>query len=193
MTETNHNAKAKPSWPLFVLAGTAFIPILGILLGAIGLTWGLLSSRPHAIRAGIIAGAGAMVNIVALFAIAFFMGAGNSEFTSLAERTIAQQDLVKIVGALEEYRKESGVYPGSLSELQRRPAVLRTLNIFDRTAGVLNPRVYEYEPSRDGATYDLYSVGADGERGTEDDIRPELPDSLAATAGYRPSTPDEDR
>jgi hypothetical protein len=186
MTEPTQNPKPKSPAPLYVLAGTSFIPVLGLVLGAIGLTWGLLSSRPNAIRAGVISAVGAMLNFVGLFALGFYLASGDGEITARAQEIAVQQDLVKIVRALEEYHEETGAYPAALTDLQRRPAVLRTLNLFDHTGGVFRPRVYEYELSRDGTTYDLFSVGRDGEAGTEDDIRPVLPDSLAAVAGYRP-------
>lgn len=190
MTTPIQNAPPKPTWPLYVLAGMAYIPVFGILLGAAGLTWGLLSKRPHAIRAGMIAAGGALLNIVGLFALAMFLNVGDENITSAAQRIAAQQDLTKIVEALEEFHEENGEYPASLTELQRGPTMFSTLYIFDRTASVFSPRVYEYELSRDGATYDVFSLGADGERFTEDDVRPVLSDSLAAEAGYRAENSD---
>ena len=182
-------APAKSSVPLYVLAGMSFIPILGILLGAIGLTWGLLSSRPKAIRAGIIAGGGAMLNVVVLMALAFYLARGDGgDIFDQAVQVATQQDLLKLVNEIEAYREANDAYPPSLTALQRRPALLRTINIYDQAAGVLTPRVYSYDLARDGNSYDLYSIGVDGEAGTPDDIRPVLPDSLAARAGYRPAT-----
>ena len=178
----------KSTVPLYVLAGMSFIPILGVLLGAIGLTWGLLSSRPNAIRAGILAGGGAMLNLVVLMALTFYLARGDENgIFDQAVQVATQQDLLKLVREVEAYREANDAYPPSLTALQRRPAVLRTINIYDQTAGVLTPRVYSYELARDGNSYDLYSIGADGEAGTPDDIRPVLPDSLAARAGYRPA------
>ena len=192
-TPEPHVKPDKSSVPLYVLAGMSFIPILGVLLGAIGLTWGLLSSRPHAIRAGIIAGGGAMLNIVGLITLAFFITRDDEGVYSRAREIATRQDLLTLVREIEEYREANDEYPPSLTALQRRPAVLRTINIYDQTAGVLTPRVYSYQVARDGGSYDLYSFGADGEAGTPDDIRPVLPDSLAARAGYRPTTPVDDR
>jgi hypothetical protein len=177
----------KKSWPLFTVAGLSFLPIFGMLFGAAGLTWGLLSSRPRAIRAAFISAGGALLNLIGLFGLAFYMGGRTDGLFDQARTVAAQQDLLRLVLELEEYRGEHDEYPPSLSALQKRPAMLRTINIYDQTAGVLTPRVYAYDLSRDGRSYDLFSRGPDGEAGTPDDIRPALPDSLAARAGYRPA------
>jgi hypothetical protein len=178
----------KRSWPLFTVAALAFLPFLGVLFGAAGLTWGLLSSRPRALRAALIAGGGALLNLVGILGLTYYVSTRHSETYDRIAVTRTQQDLATLVGHLEAYHEENAAYPPSLSALQRRPAVLRTINIYDQMGGILSPRAYRYELSRDGRTYDLYSVGADGEAGTPDDVRPVLPDSLAARTGYRPDT-----
>lgn len=179
---------AKPSWPLFTVAALAFLPLLGIVFGAIGLTWGLVSSRPRAMRAALIAGGGAMINLVGIFIAAWYISTEHGDVYDQVAVTRTQQDLLVLVRAIESYREEHDAYPPSLTALQRRPAALRTINIFDPMSGLLEPRVYAYSLARDGRTYDLFSSGADGEAGTPDDVRPVLPDSLASRAGYRPDT-----
>ena len=176
----------KRSWPLFTVAGLAFLPAFGILFGAVGLTWGLLSSRPRAMTAAFVAAGGALLNIVGFVAFTLFL-TKDTDIYSQARTLAVQNDLLTLVREIESFREENGDYPSSLSALQQRPAILRTINIYDQTAGVLKPRIYAYEPSADGRAYDLYSMGPDGEAGTPDDIRPILPDSLAARAGYRHS------
>lgn len=173
------------AWPLFTVAGLSFVPVLGVLFGAIGLTWGLLSNRRRAITAALIAGTGALLNLAGLLALGFREAREQGLYTQ-AEVTAARNDLGALVRALEKYREEQGAYPPSLVALQQRPAILRTINIYDQTAGLLKPRVYRYELAPGGESYDLYSLGADGQAGTPDDIRPVLPDSVAARSGYRP-------
>lgn len=170
------------------MAALAYVPVAGILFGAIGLTWGLLSNRPRAITAAIIAGAGALLNVGGLMAFGFF-AAREQGLYSQAAVVAARNDLIALVHAIEEFHDENGAYPGSLTALQQRPAILRTINIYDRTAGALKPRPYRYQVAPNGDSYDLYSVGEDGEAGTPDDVRPVLPDSVAARAGYRPRGP----
>ncbi|HUF31310.1 MAG TPA: type II secretion system protein GspG [Gemmatimonadaceae bacterium] len=177
-------AAAARSWPLFTLAALAFLPFAGILFGAVGLTWGLLSSRPRAMTAAFVAAGGALLNIIAFVALTVFV-TKDTDIYSQARTVAVQNDLLTLVREIEDFREENSAYPPSLSALQQRPAILRTINIYDQTAGVLKPRIYAYEPSADGRAYDLFSVGPDGEAGTADDIRPVLPDSLAARAGYR--------
>ena len=179
---------ATSSWPLFTIAALAFLPLLGIVFGAIGLTWGLVSSRPRAMRAALIAGGGAMVNLAGIFVAAWYISTEHGDVYDQVAVQRTQQDLLVLVRAIESYHEEHDAYPPSLSALQRRPAALRTINIFDPMSGVLEPRVYAYAVARDGRTYDLFSHGVDGTAGTPDDVRPVLPDSLASRAGYRPDT-----
>lgn len=138
--------------------------------------------------AAFVAAGGALLNIVGFVAFTLFVSK-DSDIYSQARTLAVQNDLLTLVREIETFREENGTYPPSLSALQQRPAILRTINIYDQTAGVLKPRIYSYEPSADGRTYDLYSVGSDGEAGTPDDLRPVLPDSLAARAGYRQVVP----
>jgi hypothetical protein len=70
----------------------------------------------------------------------------------------------------------------------RVPLSLKFVNVTDLSAGAFPvPRLYTYRRSGDGRWYDVYGVGADGQPDTADDVRPELPDSLARRSGYRPS------
>ena len=52
---------AKRSWPLVLLAGCSFIPGCGLLFGAAGVSWGLVSDRPRARLAVVLGAAGALL------------------------------------------------------------------------------------------------------------------------------------
>ena len=176
----------RPAWPLFVLAGFAFIPGFGILCGSLAAAWGLLSSRRRALLAAGIGAGGALLQIGIVVAWLLIAGPG-SETLSTASRQAAQEDLERLVEALEEYHVRRGAYPASLAELQRSSMATRFINIYDQAGGLFRlPRPYEYHPAADGRSYDLYSAGPDREPATADDIRPELGDSLKARSGYRP-------
>jgi len=94
------------------------------------------------------------------------------------------RDLAKVVVALERFRDNHDRYPEGLQELVG-PIPTSLLNIYDQSDGRLVPRLYQYRLSTDGASYDLFAIGADGRTGTSDDIRPQLGDSLRSHSGYR--------
>jgi hypothetical protein len=179
--------RAGRSWPLFVVAACAFIPILGFIFASIGLTWGLLSDRPRAMRAAVLAGVGGVLN---LFVWLVLFWQVQDDPASLTQRaSSARRDLGKVVAALESYREAHGHYPQSLAVFTQLPLSLKLVNVSDisTTRGFPLPRLYTYRRSEDGRWYDVYGVGADGRPGTDDDVRPELPDSVARRSGYRPA------
>ncbi|HEV8357696.1 MAG TPA: type II secretion system protein GspG [Gemmatimonadales bacterium] len=176
----------KSAWPLFMLAALAFVPGVGFFCGAGAATWGLLSRRPRALVAAAIAGVGVVAQIVG-FAAWLFFSAGRSQVINQALAEVARKDLVRLVRALEDYRAAKGAYPSSLTALAHRDLGSRSLQVYDQAAGVIHGlRLYQYRVATDGMSFDLYSVGPDRIPGTEDDIRPVLPESLAAHSGYRP-------
>jgi hypothetical protein len=180
-------AQRKPGWPLIVLAVLSFVPGLGVCFGSAAVTWGLLTERPRARLAIGIGAAGALLQILAFVV---FFGASNqsSPLFRQAFTEMARQDLAEVVAALEAFRERESAYPPSLVELQRKLGFKRAVSILDQSAGLsLRPRLYQYRLAADGASYDLFAVGPDGEPDTADDIRPVLPDSLRARSGLRPS------
>jgi hypothetical protein len=179
------DAPSKRSWPLLVLAAGAFIPALGLFLGAAAVTWGLVSSRPRAMLAAAIGGAGGLLTLVGGMLIVWRMQ--DNPTYAAANAASARRDLARLVGALEEYRGANGGYPGELAVFTRLPLSLKLVNVNDNSVGVFAlPRSYQYQPAPDGRSYSLFAVGADGKPGTPDDIFPSLPDSVARRSGYRP-------
>jgi hypothetical protein len=176
--------RTKRSWPLFVLAACGFIPALGLFLGAAAVTWGLVSTRPRAMLAALIGGAGALLNMAGIFVFTWRMQ-GSPEVAA-ANVASASRDLARLVGALEDYRGETGRYPGQLIVFTQLPLSLKLVNIRDNSAGVFTmPHTYQYRLASDGRTYALFAVGPDGKPGTADDVFPALPDSVARRSGYR--------
>jgi hypothetical protein len=175
---------AKPKWPLFLLAWLSLVPILGFFFGSLAAGWGLVSSRPRALVAAGIGAGGALLNLIGLFGLAAFVLRDRPEL-ALAKAEATRQALVEVVAGLETYREQNGSYPASLPELSQRLGLRHPVNVLDPSAGFFPPRPFQYELGPDGGTYRLYSVGADKEPGTPDDIFPALPDSLAARSGLR--------
>ena len=99
-------------------------------------------------------------------------------------RATTVADLNRLVVTLDRYKAGSGRYPATLQELVGYPIPLRMLNIYDQSAGPFHVRPYVYRLAADGRSFDLRAVGPDGRLDTPDDIRPELPDSIAVHSGY---------
>jgi hypothetical protein len=172
---------------LFVLAVLSFTPMLGFFVGAVGVSWALMSSRRHALRAAAIAGTGALLNLVGMVLFGAFALKGNPA-TEAALAQAARDDLLELVTAIDEHRAEAGAYPPTLQVLQRQLMPLKIVNIYDQSAGVFTwPRAYHYVVAPDETSFDLFAVGPDGQAGTPDDIRPELPDSVRPRSGYKPA------
>jgi hypothetical protein len=178
------------SWPLLLVAGAAFIPIFGLFLGAVAVSWGLLSQRPRARLAVGLGFAGALANLVAFLVVAWSTHDSPVMRRARQETTVA--DLTKVVLALEDYHREQSRYPVSLQALVGEPVPTRLINIRDLTSGLFQTRLYQYHPASDGQSYDLFSAGLDGRLGTPDDLRPALSDSLIRATGYRPAPPTPD-
>jgi hypothetical protein len=173
------------AWPLFLLAAGAFLPGFGLVFAAVALAWGLLSDHQRALWAAGFAALGGMLNMAAAVVVLWRLH-GTASFDA-ALRTSVEQDLVKVVGALEGYRAEWHEYPRDLSLLGQGALSLGEVNLTDRSSGLFTARHnYQYVRSPDGQTYDVFGVGRDRRAGTSDDVRPVLPDSVARRSGYRP-------
>jgi hypothetical protein len=184
---TRPDSWQRVSWPLYLLAGLGFIPILGFFIGSLAVTWGLVSERPGARRAAAIGATGALLNALAVVVIMATATGGNGGFRQEYRKAIGQ-NLVDLVQALEEYRAHADAYPETLEVLRTARGPLRAVQILDLGAGVFRmPRSYQYVVAPDGSSYDLFSVGPDGKPGTIDDIRPLLPDSSRGRTGLRPA------
>lgn len=176
--------RPKRAWPLVTLAAMSFVPGLGIFLGSAAVTWGLVTDRPRARLAIGLGAAGAMLQLAA--AVALSIWTRDSETMEGARTVMVANELTQIVVALDEHRAKAGQYPATLRALVGYPVPTRLLNVQDQFGGLFKLRPYEYHVAPDGRSFDLYSVGPDRQPGTEDDVRPVMPDSLLSRTGYRP-------
>jgi hypothetical protein len=157
-----------------ILGLVSFIPLIGVLLGLIAIILGIvglnkikkmdLGGKKMAI-AGIILGTLGIVFTFAVYGSLFYYGfvSKTGPFAELKPQA-SQQILTQNAGALELYKKQNGRYPDSLDE-----ATKAGFTIFP-SDHYLKP--FFYEASEDGQSYELRSLGADGEYGTADDIFP---------------------
>lgn len=173
------------SRPMHVLAGLAYVPLLGLLPGFIALCWGLVSDRPRAMRAAVIASGGMLLNFAGCGALAYWgitQGAGREA----GRANLIHGDLTLLVSQLERARVKTGRYPERLADLRVAPFDLPSTNIPDRGVGWFNRTVpYRYQLDPNGQHYVLYSVGLDGTADTDDDIYPDPVGSTREAPGLR--------
>ena len=174
----------RSGWPIIALGVTSFIPGLGFILGSIAVTWGLLSDRRRAWAGVAIGATGALLHVVAGFAL--YSWYSRSPEMQRAQSMMVTQDLRSLVTELDAYRAKHGAYPAALQELIAKPDLLHPVNIFDHGNGAFSIKPYQYRPAPDLQHYDLFSVGRDGVPGTDDDVRPVVPDSLQGRTGFLP-------
>jgi hypothetical protein len=179
------SANRKHAWPLLLVAGLAFVPVLGFLFGSAAVTWALVSDRPRRTLSLILGGTGAALNLAVPILMVVVSPQGRL-LVQRAEIDQTRQDLTTVVTELERYHTRTGQYPPTLRVLVGYPIPSRLINIHDHSQSILRwNRTYAYLVSDDGTTYDVFAVGPDGIPYTADDIRPEIPDSLRQTVGYR--------
>src|ERR1051325_3417653 len=92
-----------------------------------------------------------------------------------ARRTAAESDIKGgIKTAIDRYEVENGVYPKSLQDLIQAPSDAKNwggpyLDEYPKDPWG-QPYVYVYPGRNNPNSYDLYSIGANGKDGDEDDI-----------------------
>lgn len=173
----------KPNWPLLTLAALSFIPGFGFLIGAAAITWALITSRSRARLALAIAAIGFLGNIV--LSVLIYRYAMTDPATAELRRRMVAIELGRVVEAVDAHKAEHGRYPSRLEAIVALPKLRRPVSIFDQSAGIsFNPKPFQYIVTPDGEHFGLFAVGADGEPWTEDDILPELTDSVLATTGW---------
>jgi len=186
-------AAQKRSWPLLAFAALSFIPGFGFFLGAVAVTWGLLSNRPRAKLAIILGASGCLLSLAESAALMFVMY--NNPEVATARVVMAQEDLRRIATALERHRSRTGSYPPDLKILTRPVSGNPLLNVVDHSASLFSVRPYQYQVLPDGS-YRLFAVGADGLANSADDVQvptDSLEDDTAVRRGNDTMRNREDR
>jgi hypothetical protein len=160
-----------------ILGITSFMPLIGVILGITAIILGIVSvirirrngtgGRKLAI-AGIILGIFGIAFTIVLYGSLFYFGfvAKNGPFVEVRKQA-SQQILTQNAGYLELYKKQHGKYPASLDELMKEGSYM----VFP-TDHYMKP--LHYEVTEGGNSYNLRSLGPDGEYGTADDIFPKI-------------------
>lgn len=84
----------------------------------------------------------------------------------------AKNQITVLKNALDQYRLMMGSYPSSLDALHEAPSDVDASNYEPilRDPVPADPWGHKYEYKLEGSNYDLRSLGADGQSGTDDDI-----------------------
>ncbi|MGH7203252.1 MAG: DUF4190 domain-containing protein [Candidatus Levyibacteriota bacterium] len=157
-----------------ILGIVSFFPLIGLLLGITAIVLGAiglkkvkeekLKGKRMAIT-GIVLGILGILFTIILYGSLFYFAfiAKDGPFTEMRVES-SKQLLTQNAGYLELYKKSHGKYPKSLEDLTKEQYAIFPTDQY------LRP--FYYKVSNDGQSYDLRSLGPDGELNTSDDILP---------------------
>jgi general secretion pathway protein G len=114
-----------------------------------------------------------MLVLVIIAAIAGIAVVNIGGFQETAYKRTASGNISTIKNMLEQYRLQVGTYPSSLDSLYEKPSDLADPDKWmqiSRDPIKPDPWGRKYEYKLNGSEYELRSLGADGQSGTEDDI-----------------------
>jgi len=123
---------------------------------------------------GIILGSLGLIFSIFLMISAQITGVGNGGAFYEEKAAATNQALVNYVGLIEIYKKKHGSYPETLMKALEENALLNSSMNADQISNLIFTdffgQPFFYKISDDSASYDVRSVGLDGEYGTDDDI-----------------------
>lgn len=174
MEPQNNSPKSGFAITSLVLGIVSFIPLVGLLLGLLAIIFGIIAKSKikkglylgkGLSTAGIILGVLGILVTVALYGSLFYFGfvAKGGPFEQ-PKKELSAQLLTQNAGLLELYKTKTGKYPASLDELKNAGYQIWPSDHY------MKP--FYYKVSADESSYDLRSLGPDGEYGTGDDIFP---------------------
>lgn len=114
-----------------------------------------------------------MLVLVIIAAIAGIAVVNIGGFQTNAYKKTAKAEISNLKTMLETYRLTVGTYPSQLDALYEQPSDLSDPSKwFQIKSEPIKPDPWErpYEYTLNGASYELRSLGPDGQSGTEDDI-----------------------
>lgn len=158
-----------------ILGFVSFIPLLGIFTGVLAIILGIiakgnirkgLETGKKKAAVGVILGILGILFSIVIYGSLFYFGfvAKSGPFNDM-KKQLSQQVLTQNAGTIELYKNKYGNYPTSLDDLSKAGYTV--------WPGDHYMKPFYYKVSYDGSTYDLRSLGPDGEYGTLDDIFPQ--------------------
>ncbi len=165
--------RAKLGASPYVVAGLAYIPLIGVVFGVVALVWGFATKKRGGRRLAAI-GAGGITFTVTLYGALFYFGVGQrgGVYDELRSK-LAATTLTSLVNAIEVYKLQTGRYPDSLEMLRQSLPEDSPITVFDPTDVRMDGKARQfYCEVLDAGHYYLRSVGRDGQPFTPDDILP---------------------
>jgi len=175
----------------YVLAAFSFVPILGVVLGAMSITWGVNTRKARGKRLAAFAALGVAVSVAATVvlyresgAIGLMRWLERHDTFDLIRAGVARSALDRLVPAIEFYKVRYGHYPETLEELAESLPQETDIFIIDpmTVRAGRTPANFFYRRV-DPDHYYLRSVGPDGIPFTADDILPSIEILPGSTLG----------
>lgn len=166
--------------PLAV-AIASFVPLIGVVFGAIAVFWGVGTDRPNGRKLASLGAIGIVSANFLLFLLFFLVVKTNERVLAHLVTAFTQIGVDALVDPIEDYRTRQDRYPRSLMELaqeaQKRRVILTILDPMSvRTESKAHLKRFHYELAG-SEHYFLRSVGEDGVPFTADDIVPGVVDT----------------
>jgi hypothetical protein len=181
MTEAREKIGTVP----FVIGGLAYIPLLGVLFGAVAIVWGLFTSKAGGRKLALIGGGGILFSVV-LYSALFYFGLMQRGGLYDGLRTkLAESNVTALVQSIEFFKVQHGAYPDNLETLRKSLPENSPVLIFDPTDVQMaeTARLFHYELI-DADHYYLLGVGPDGKPFTSDDVLPQMDIGPQSKSGF---------
>jgi hypothetical protein len=150
----------KKDKPPYLLGLLCLIPFIGAFVGLGLLLYGIVRYKDTKL---IIIGAAGIVWTILVYGGLFILG--SSFKGGAAFEGIAKQELNTVVAGIEFYKLEYGRYPDSLEELGKVKLFISYSDPMEK-----GTKFGDFQYKKYGDKYTVFSVGADGIAGTEDEF-----------------------
>jgi hypothetical protein len=187
MSGSGDSEKKLGAFP-FVVAGLSFIPLVGLIFGAVAIVWGLLTRKAGGKKLALVGGLGVGFTVLIYGSLFYFGYAQRGGMYDFLRQKLAQSSLNSLVQSVEFYKLEFGRYPVSLVELKESLPKDSFVSVFD-PSDVRSGKRYFYYAVVDENHYYLRGLGADGVAFAKDNIVPEIAQGPHSSLGLLVDTP----
>ena len=115
-----------------------------------------------------------MMLVLAIIALLIAIGAVTlGEVDENAKFTAAEAQMSTLRAAISQYKTLNRTLPGNLDALINPPGNARVKRKLVKEEAIMDPWNNKYvlrSPGKDGASYDIYSIGPDKKDGSDDDV-----------------------
>jgi general secretion pathway protein G len=115
-----------------------------------------------------------MMLVLAIIALLIAIGAVTlGEVDENAKFTAAEAQMSTLRAAISQYKTLNRTLPGNLDALVNPPGNARVKRKLVKEEAIMDPWNNKYilrSPGKNGASYDIYSIGPDKKEGSDDDV-----------------------